>query len=42
VNSFDPRAKIMNVTPYVIGLPSNPFMEEFYAALAGQSPRSLD
>jgi len=42
VNSFDPRAKIMNVTPYVIGLPSNPFMEEFYAAMARESARTLD
>jgi hypothetical protein len=42
VNSFDARAKVMNVTPYVIGLPSNPFMEEFYAAMARESARTLD
>lgn len=30
INSFDAKTKIITMTPYVIGLPSNPFMEAFY------------
>jgi hypothetical protein len=32
VNSFDWKAKTMSVTPYVIGMPSNPAMEAFYGS----------
>jgi hypothetical protein len=32
INSVDIDQRMVNVTPYVIGLPSNPFMEQFYGA----------
>ncbi|AOM42434.1 HNH endonuclease [Xenorhabdus hominickii] len=31
VNSVDITAKIVNITPYVVGMPSNEFIEAFYA-----------
>jgi hypothetical protein len=30
INSFDRQAKTMSMTPYVIGIPSNPVIEAFY------------
>ena len=33
VNSVDSVAKIVYITPYVLGMPSNEFIEEFYGAL---------
>ena len=33
INSFDVKTKIISMTPYVIGMPSNPFMEAFYGAM---------
>jgi hypothetical protein len=32
VNSFDWQAKIMSITPYVIGMPSNPLIESLYGS----------
>jgi len=32
VNGYDLQEKIMRITPYVIGIPSNPFMEAFYGS----------
>ncbi|CDH05645.1 conserved hypothetical protein [Xenorhabdus bovienii str. oregonense] len=33
VNSVDITAKIVNITPYVVGMPSNEFIEAFYKRL---------
>lgn len=34
VNGMDTSSNQMSITPLVIGLPSNPFLEEFYSGLA--------
>ena len=33
VNSVDEISRSISISPYVIGLPSNPFLEEFYEAM---------
>lgn len=33
VNSIDPKEKLVFITPYVIGMPTNDFIEAFYGAL---------
>lgn len=33
VNSVDTTAKIVSITPYVVGMPSNEFIEAFYGSL---------
>lgn len=33
VNSVDTSAKLISITPYVLGMPSNEFIEAFYAGL---------
>lgn len=37
VNGVESQTNAMNITPYVIGLPSNPVMEAFYGALDGSN-----
>jgi hypothetical protein len=37
VSGYDAQSRTMNMTPYVIGMPSNPFMESFYEAFSGAS-----
>jgi hypothetical protein len=34
INGFDAQARVLSVTPYVMGMPSNPVMEEFYRAIS--------
>ncbi|WP_228116647.1 hypothetical protein [Xanthomonas citri] len=41
VNSMDPVSNHMSITPLVIGLPSNPFLEEFYSGLARRTKQAL-
>jgi hypothetical protein len=41
VNSINNVASHMSITPLVIGLPSNPFLEEFYAGLARNTKQSV-